>query len=141
VIRKLIGALLLCAAAACSNNDSTTSPATGTLSGNFALRTANGFAVPTVASQDATGLYEVLRGRVILRTDMSFVDSLTARFTPAGGTVQPLVDVRQGSYTQTGNNVTLSFATAQGVATYSMTWVDANTLTYSEPALSLIYKR
>jgi len=140
-MRNLIGVLLLCAAAACSNSDSTTAPATGAVSGNFALRTANGVAVPTVATQDATGTFEVLSGRVILRNDMSFIDSLTARYTPAGGTAQSLVDVRQGFFTQTGNNISLSFASSQGVVTYSMTWVDANTLTYSEPSLSLIYQR
>ena len=141
VMRKLIGVLLLCAAAACSNGDSTTAPASGNVSGNFALRTANGAAVPTVATQDATGTFEVLSGRVILRSDMSFIDSLTARYTPAGGTAQSLVDVRQGFFTQTGNNISLSFASSQGVVTYSMTWMDANTLTYSEPSLSLIYQR
>lgn len=141
-MRKVIGALLvLSVAAACSNNDSTTAPASGLVSGNFALRTANGTAVPTVATQDQTGVFEVLSGRIILRTDMSFTDSLTARFTPTGGTVQPLVDVREGFYTQTGNNITLSFATTGGVLTYSVTWIDANTLAYSEPSLSLIYKR
>jgi hypothetical protein len=141
VMRKLLGALLLAASAACSNNDSTTAPASGAVSGNFALRTANGTAVPTVATEDQTGKYEVLSGRVILRSDLSFVDSLTARFTPAGGTVQSLVDVREGFYTQTGNNITLTFATSQGVVHYAMTWMDANTLAYSEPELSLIYQR
>ena len=110
-MRNLIGVLLLCAAAACSNNDSTTAPAAGMVSGNFSLRTANGLAVPTVATQDASGVFEVLSGRIILRNDMSFIDSLSSRFTPAGGTVQPFVDVREGFYTQIGNNITPSFAT------------------------------
>src|SRR5438552_612165 len=81
-MRKLLGALLLAVAAAC--NDST-GPGSGTLSGSYQLRTANGVVVPGIASQDVSGVYEVLRGRIVLRSDFSFVDSLSDRFTPTGG--------------------------------------------------------
>jgi hypothetical protein len=138
-MRKSFGALLLAFAVAC-NSDSTAAP-TGSLSGNYLLRTANGFAVPGVASQDASGVYEVLRGRIVLRSDFSFVDSLSDRFTPTGSSPQPRIDVREGSYVQTGNNVTLSFQTTSGLVSYSLTWVDANTLAYAEPELSLIYSK
>ena len=137
-MRKLLAALMLALAAAC--NDST-SPGSGTIAGNFLLRTANGAAVPGIASQDASGTYEVLHGRIILNRDLSYVDSLIDRFTPPGGTAQPRVDVRQGTYVQTGNNITFSFITNGSLSTYSATWVDANTLAYSEPELSLIYRR
>lgn len=138
-MRKTFGALLLALAlAACTDS---TAPTTGTLSGNYLLRTANGTSVPGIASQDATGVYEVLHGRIVLRSDFSFVDSLQDRFTPTGGTTQPRVDVRVGTYVQTGNNVTLSFQNASGLQTYSLTWIDPNTLAYSEPELSLIYSK
>ena len=136
-MRKIFGALLLALAAAC--NDST-SPS-GTLDGNYLLRTANGVAVPGIATQDASGVYEVLHGRIVLRNDFTFIDSLTDRFTPTGSAAQPRIDVRLGTYTQTGNNVTLSFQTGSGLVTYSVTWIDANTLAYSEPELSLIYSK
>ena len=139
-MRKLLGALLLSFAVACNNNDNT-SPGFGSVSGSYGLRTANGVNVPGVASQDASGVYEVLQGRIVLRSDMSFVDSLTDRFTPAGGSAQNRVDVRQGTYTQIGNNVTLTFQTGTGFVSYAVTWVDPNTLAYSEPSLSLIYQR
>jgi hypothetical protein len=139
-MRKVLGALLLGLAAACTNYDST-SPGFGSLSGNYTLRTANGVAVPGIASQDASGVYEVLAGRIVLRSDMSFIDSLSDRFTPAGGVAQPRLDVRQGVYAQTGNNVTLTFVSGGTNASYALTWVDPNTLAYSEPELSLIYKR
>src|SRR5918912_353156 len=77
-MRKLLGALLLSLAIACTNNDRT-SPGFGSVSGNYLLRTANGTAVPGVASLDASGSYEVLHGRIVLRSDMTFVDSLTDR--------------------------------------------------------------
>ncbi len=137
-MRKILGALLLALAAAC--NDSTSAP-TGTLSGNYQLRTANGVTVPGIASQDASGVYEVLRGRIVLRSDFTFVDSLSDRFTPTGSSAQPRIDVRQGTYIQTGNNVTLSFQSTSGFVTYSVTWIDAHTLAYSEPELSLIYSK
>ena len=136
-MRKILGTLLLTLAAC---NDST-SPSTGTLDGNYLLRTANGVAVPGVATQDASGVYEVLHGRIVLRNDFTFIDSLTDRFTPTGSAAQPRVDVRLGTYTQTGNNVTLSFQTGSGLVTYSVTWIDAKTLAYSEPELSLIYSK
>ena len=139
-MRKTFGALLLAFALAACNSDST-SPKTGTLTGSYLLRTANGTAVPGVASQDATGVYEVLHGRIVLQSDFSFVDSLQDRFTPTGGAAQPGVDVRVGSYVQTGNNITLSFQSGGTLLTYSLTWIDPKTLAYSEPELSLIYSK
>ena len=137
-MRKLLAALLLAVAAAC--NDST-SPGSATLSGSYLLRTANGVAVPGIASQEGSGVYEVLHGRIVLRSDFSFVDSLSDRFTPTGGAPQPRIDVRIGTYVQTGNNVTLSFNSSSGLVSYAVTWVDPNTLAYSEPQLSLIYSK
>ena len=138
-MRKTLGALVLAlVVAACSDS---TSPKTGTLSGNYLLRTANGTSVPGIASQDATGVYEVLHGRIVLNADFSFVDSLQDRFTPTGGAAQPGIDVRVGTYVQTGNNVTLSFQNSAGVQIYSLTWIDPTTLAYSEPELSLIYSK
>jgi hypothetical protein len=139
-MRKIFGALLLALTAAACNNDST-GPASGTLSGNYLLRTANGVSVPGIASQDASGVYEVLHGRIVLRSDFTFVDSLSDRFTPTGSAAQSGIDVRLGTYIQTGNNVTLNFQTSSGLLQYSVTWIDANTLAYSEPTLSLIYSK
>jgi hypothetical protein len=138
-MRKIFGALLLAFAAAC-NSDSTAAP-TGTLSGNYQLRTANGVSVPGTASLDDTGLYEVLHGRIVLRSDFSFVDTLQDRFTPAGGAAQPGLDVREGTYVQTGNNIALTFQNGANLAYYSLTWIDPNTVAYSEPGLSLIYSK
>lgn len=138
-MRKTFGALLLAVALAACNDS--TSPKTGTLTGSYLLRTANGIEVPGIASQDATGVYEVLHGRIVLQSDFSFVDSLQDRFTPTGGVAQPGVDVRVGNYVQTGNNITLSFQSGNSVLTYSLTWIDPNTLAYSEPELSLIYSK
>jgi len=138
-MRRLFGAFLLILAAAC-NSDST-SPGTGTLSGSYVLRTANGIPVPGIASQDASGVYEVLHGRIVLQSDMSFVDSLSDRFTPTGSAAQPRIDVRIGTYVQTGNNITLSFQSSSGLQSYSLTWIDPTTLAYSEPELSLIYSK
>lgn len=138
-MRKLLGVLLLAFIAAC-NNDST-SPGNGNLAGNYLLRSANSVSVPGIASQDETGIYEVLHGRIVLRSDFTFVDSLTDRFTPTGGSAQNRIDVREGTYVQTGNNVTLNFITSAGLQSYSLTWIDPNTLAYSEPSLSLIYQR
>src|SRR5438094_6641692 len=137
-MRKLLGAPLLLFAAACKD---TTSPGSATLSGSYLLRTANGVAVPAIASQDASGVYEVLHGRIVLRSDFSFVDSLQDRFTPTNGIAQPQLDVRLGTYVQTGNNITLSFNTSSGLVSYSLTWIDPHTLAYSEPELSLIYSK
>ena len=139
-MRRLLGALLLACVAACNNNDST-SPDNGAVAGDYLLSSANGITVPGIASQDATGTYEVLHGRIVLRSDFSFVDSLTDRFTPTAQAAQPRIDVREGTYVQTGNNITLSFVTSSGLVSYSVTWIDANTLAYSEPELSLIYRR
>jgi hypothetical protein len=139
-MRTAFGALLL-ALAVVACNDSTSPPPTGTLSGSYLLRSANGASVPGVASQDATGTYEVLHGRIVLREDFSFVDTLSDRFTPTSGIPQPHVDVRVGTYVQTGDNVTLSFQSGGTLQIYSVTWINANTLAYSEAGLSLIYSK
>ena len=138
-MRKLLGVLLLVLAGACSNDS--TGPLHGTVAGNYVLRSANGVAIPAIASQDANGTYEVLSGRIVLNSDFSFVDSLSDRYTPTGGVAQPRIDVRQGTYVQTGNNITLSFINGGTLTTYYVTWTDARTLVYAEPGLSLIYQK
>jgi len=140
-MRKTFGALLLALVAGAACNNDSTAPKSGTLSGSYLLRTANGIAVPGIASQDASGVYEVLHGRIVLGSDFTFVDSLSDRFTPTGSAAQPRIDVRVGTYVQTGNNITLNFQTGSGLLQYSVTWIDANTLAYSEPELSLIYSK
>jgi hypothetical protein len=138
-MRKLTGALLLVLAAAC--NDST-GTGTGTLEGDYTLQTANAQAVPTIAVDDNSGRFEVLRGRIVLRTNNTFVDSLNYRFTPPGGTASTSWDVRQGSYIQTGDNVTLTFQTTTGgLVDYYITWINGNALAYAEEGLSLIYRK
>ena len=140
-MRKLLCALLLASAAACNGSDST-DPGTGTLAGNYPLLTANGKTVPAVAIQDNSGTYEVLRGRVVLRSDNSFVDSLNFRFTPPGSSPSSGWDVRQGTYVQAGDNVTLTFQTTGGsFVNYAITWINGNALAYAEEGLSLIYRK
>jgi hypothetical protein len=138
-MRKLAGALLLAFAAAC-NSDST-SPADGTVVGNYVLQTANGKPVPTIAIQDDQGTFQVVRGRIVLRDNLSFVDTLIFTNTPPGGTPQSGSDIREGTYRQTGNNLTLTFNTTTGFVDYYLTWIDANTLAYAERSLSLIYRK
>lgn len=142
-MRKLTGGLLLALSAlAVACNDST-SPS-GTLEGDYTLQTANAKSVPTVAIQDNTGTYEVLRGRIVLRTDNTFVDSLNYRFTQPGSSPgQANWDVRQGTYIQNGDNVTLTFTPlgGGGAVDYSITWINGDALAYSETGLSLIYRK
>jgi hypothetical protein len=140
-MRKLVGLLIVALTAACNSGDST-GPGNATLPGNYPLQTANAKAVPTVAIQDQSGTYEVLRGRVVLRADNTFVDSLLYRFTPPGGVAQAGTDVRIGTYVQAGDNVTLTFQTGGGsFVNYSITWINGNTLAYAEEGLSLIYRK
>ena len=138
-MRKLLGVLLLVLAAACSNDS--TGPGKGSVAGNYLLRSANGLQVPAIAWMDANNTYEVLHGRIVLNSDFSFVDSLVDQFTCSGCTPQNRVEVRQGTYVQTGNNITLSFITGGTLTTYYVTWTDARTLVYAEPELSLIYQK
>ena len=139
-MRKLIAALLLVSALAC--NDSSTDPGSATLAGDYPLVSANGKGVPAVAIQDNTGTYEVLRGRIVLRANNTFVDSLNYRFTPPGGSATSGWDVRQGNYVQNGDNVTLTFQPSPGnFQNYPVTWINGNALTYAEEGLSLIYRK
>lgn len=138
-MRKIAGALLLVLAAACNGGDDGISPG-GTLAGNYVLQTANAKSVPTVAIDDGSGTFEVLRGRVVLRNDNTFVDTLIYRFTEPGSTAPTTTDVRAGTYVQSGDNVTLTFPTG-GSDRYSITWINGNTLAYAEEGLSLIYRK
>jgi len=137
---KRVAAMLVALVCAC-NSDST-SPGIGILPGNYVLQTANAKPVPALAIQDASGRYEVLRGNVILRDDLTFVDSLVDRFTAPGGNPQQGTEVRQGTYIQTGDNVSLTYEESPGTfKVYSLTWINGNTLVYAEDALSLIYRK
>lgn len=141
-MRKLLGALVLGLAAACNDSSDPIDPGTFTLPGDYPLQTANAKTVPTVAISDNSGTYEVLRGRVVLRTNNTFVDSLNYRFTPPGGSATSGWDVRQGTYVQAGDNVTLTFQTGGGsFVNYSITWINGNALAYAEEGLSLIYRK
>ena len=141
-MRKLLGALLLAVAAAC--NDST-GPGSGTLSGSYQLRTANGVAVPGIASQDVSGVYEVLRGRIVLRTGEALVEAEppSVSASAAWRSSSPSLPAVRSLASRRCSSVFCTALTnsSTGLVSYSLTWIDPNTLAYAEPELSLIYAK
>lgn len=135
-MRRFLLALPLVALAACGGDGIAPAP---TLAGDYMLSTANAKTVPAVAISDSLGTVEILRGRIILRDDLSFLDSLVYRTASPGSAPQDGLEVREGTYRQTGDNVTLTMAVSG--LTYAVTWIGGDALAYADDELSLIYRK
>jgi len=114
------------------------STAPETVVGVYAMQSINGSAPPAVVGQDASGTLEVTGGQVSLNADQTFSDRTDFRFTDAStGAVTTTQDVATGTYTRSGNTVTL---TPTGESPYSLTW-DGSSLTQIVSGISIIYSK
>jgi len=125
-------ALLSLAALACGDSTSPESTV-----GVYALESINGSAPPVIIDQDASGTLEVTGGQVSLNADHTFSDRTDFRFTASNGAISTAQDITTGTYSQTGNTITLS---PTGDTPYSMV-LNGNTLTQIEPDFTIVYRR
>jgi hypothetical protein len=117
----------LVASAACSG-DGSTQPSGPTPSGNYAITTVNGHALPVAVAQDGNYMNEVTGGTLALTADGKF--SIVTKYRQTiPGNVSDFVDSTGGTWTQSGATVTLT-NTADGT-TDTGTWASTQ-LTFVE---------
>lgn len=130
-MRRLLSTLALATLAACGGGDDP--PAPRQLPGTYPLVSANGRSLPAVLYEAPGYKLEVTAGTITLSGNGSFTDSYTVRET-IDGVVQPVEVIPcHGSWTRSGNTVTLSeivtdvcgddaIATWDGNNTLTVTW-------------------
>lgn len=135
-MRTRLAMLCLATLAACGGGDD--SPAPKQLAGTYPLVSADGRSLPAVLYEDATYKLEVTAGTITLVANGSFSDSYTIRET-IDGVVQPVEVIPcHGSWTRSGNTVTLSeIVTDVCGDDATATWDGDNTLTVTWAGLGV----
>ena len=132
-MRRLLSILALAAFAACGGGDDP--PAPRQLPGTYPLVSANGRSLPAVVQEEPGYKLEITAGTITLAASGSFSDSYTIRETIDGVVQAPDEIPCHGSWTRSGNSVTLSeivtnvcgddaTATWDGDNTLTVTWDD-----------------
>jgi hypothetical protein len=130
-MRRLVAAALL-VLTACSDS---TGPNAHV--GSYTLVSVNGQGLPEVVFQDGSETVEFTGGVVTLNSNGTFSDRIDFRITTSTEVFDDS-DTITGTYTITGNNVTLN--PSDGSSAYSMA-LSGNALTQVEPGLTLVYEK
>ena len=127
-MRRLLSTLAIAAVAACGGGDDPAAPQQ--LPGTYPLVSANGRSLPAVLYEEPGYKLEVTAGTITLNGNGSFSDSYSIRET-LDGTPQPVEVIPcNGSWTRSGNTVTLSeIVTDVCGDDATATWDGNNTLT------------
>ena len=134
---RLVAGLALAALGFSACSDSTSPNATAFV-GVYALSSLNGTTPPVVVAEDAVnGRLEVTGGTITLNSDMTFSDRTDFRITDPNGAISTDFDLASGTYTTSGNTVTL---TPTGDAPYSLV-LNGSTLTQTAGTFTFVYSK
>lgn len=138
-VKAIFSVLGIVLVAAC--NDSPV--ANGDASGTYALTAINGAALPFTLQATTTDTLKIKSGSIVINTDGTFVETLTADQT-TGGTTTTQTNVCPGSYVQRGNSFTFN-ETVNGDATcggtYGAHWDGNNTVSLLFTGFTLDYTK
>ena len=123
--------------AACGGGGAT-APVDAAIVGSYQLQTINGFAVPAVYVQSATGKVEILDDVYTLNADRTYTEAGHTRTTYATGAVTLSAGVDAGTFTS--GNGTVQLVSNEGNGTSSGT-MGGGTLTIVDQGASLVYKK
>jgi hypothetical protein len=129
--------LLLVLLAGCSDGTAPEDPIHGT----YTLRTVSGNALPFVTQNNAFRKTEVMEGEIILKADATFMDRMTYRITPAGGTARLETDTLIGTFLWDVNTVRFRLPDEMGVLPYDFTRTPAGVLFQNIGTYTLEYRR
>ena len=129
-MRRLACTLLLIAAAACGSDKST---APKRVEGVYTLKTIGGNTPPTVIYDDPANSerIELLKSVLTISTGGTFSNAWSFRVTDHG-TVAPYDETCTGTFTRSGNTITLTETdngSLCGGSAYDATWDGNNTIT------------
>ena len=125
------------AAAACGG-DSGTGPAPS-INGTYALKTVNSSPLPYALPDDGTGKVEIVADSYSLAADGKYTSVTQIRVTPTGGATTDLTVDSKGTFTRSGNSVTLT--DADDPTNVITATVDGTNLTISVDGFVLVYQR
>jgi hypothetical protein len=138
-VKAIFGVLAIALVAAC--NEST--PPNGDASGTYVLTAINGGSLPFLLDATATDTLVIKSGSIVINTDGTFVETLSADETKSGTTTTQ-TNVCPGIYTQRGNALTFSEtpnsdATCGG--TYGASWNGSDTVSLLFTGFTLEYTK
>ena len=140
-MRRLLSTLAIATLAACGGDDPA---APRQLPGTYPLVSANGRSLPAVVHEEPGYKLEITAGTITLATSGSFSDSYTIRET-IDGVVQPIDELTcHGSWTRSGNSVTLSeIVTSECGDDATATWDGDNslTVTWDDLGVPVVHRR
>ena len=138
-VRAIFAVLGIALVAAC--NDSTA--VNGDASGTYTLSAINGAALPFTLQATTTDTLVITAGNIVINTDGTFVETLTADET-AGGVKTTQTNVCPGSYIQQGNAFTFNenvTGDANCGGSYGARWDGANTVSLLFTGYTLDYTK
>jgi hypothetical protein len=139
-VALVLAAVLPLALAACGDS---TGPGGG-LAGTYELRTINGQALPFLVGEfpDLDLTEELTAGSVRLNANATFSASHTVRLTEGTQVTTFTTDIN-GTYSRSGNNVTLNFPDPDGIGSASIAavWDGRRRLTITESGEAWVYER
>lgn len=125
--------LFLCAMIGALGCGGSTEPTT--VAGTYTLQTINGARPPVVIYASGGTTISVTSGTITIRSDGTFSLSRVEHFVPCPGCGSDSPSVEDGTYTQSGNDLTLTYSSCCNVYMYPTSW-SGNTLTLTDPARS-----
>ena len=126
--------LLVILATACYSDSA--GPVADTTEGRYTLRTVDDQPLPAVIADVPNFRVEFMRGIVTLQSDLSFTDSTEVRRTE-NQVVRRVIDVAAGTWSRTGNIVTLNSTRGEH---YTMT-LSGRELRQTLAGSTLLYKK
>lgn len=139
-IHRAIGAIAIVLLAGCGDNS--TSPKKS-VTGTYTLDNIGGDPLPATLDQEQGYLLEVTAGAITLNSNGTFSDTYTLRETTDTGVNEAPIPCT-GTWTQSGNNLTLTETTTDYCGDEgSGTWDGSNTLTvdWGNIGLPAVHKR
>lgn len=112
------------------------------IDGTYTLISINTQTLPVTVFASNAGRIDVTDATLVLRSDLTYTETLSRHLVPATGAAYSDVVVENGSYTVAGNVVTFTMLTPDGNPLFSYTGaVDGNTITYSFRGDSYTYRK
>lgn len=134
-MRRSVLALGFAFALAC-DGDSPSEPGAN-LAGTWNLTTVNGAALPFLLGGSGADLtVELVGDQIVAYGDKTWIGTTTYRQTESG-TVSTITQVPSGTWSQSGANVTLSYA--GGAVAYAT--IAGDVITFSAPGVVAVYVR
>lgn len=139
-MRGYLGLLLIAVftVAGCSDDDAAGPSAS--IEGTYTLRTINGSPLPFVLEEEAGLKAEVLSSTLTLQPSGTFTQLARVRVT-FGGSATTEEQASTGTYTQSGNNITLTETFEGEVSTFAGVWNGSNQLTFTDDGFILVYQK